>query len=167
MTYLTNSNYCNSGTVKLGCGSFFQTVAAISITSVSATVSALSSFIILVVIARSQIRLGSAYHRIIAGMAFFDLVGSLAMMLTTIPMPPDTIYPFQGAVYGNVGTCEAQGFFFVFGYSGSFFMNCSLNLFYVSLIHFRMADWKIRRLLEPCAHIFSWGFAIGTSVSAM
>jgi len=159
----SSNDYCGEGDGR-GCNTFFQTTTAIGITSAAATTSAVSSLVILVIIGRSQIQLRSVYHRIIASMAFFDLIGSMAMALTTVPMPRDTIYPYHASMYGNVQSCEAQGFFFVFGCSGSFLINCGLHIFYVSIIQFRTSDCRIRFVLEPCIHVVTWVFAIVTSV---
>jgi len=163
------TNYCSDTSLNpVGCNSFFLTNTALITVTTSATVSVLSSLTILYVVYRSERQFRSVYHRIITGIAFFDLISSLAIALTTIPMPKDVIYPFEGQrVYGTVETCEAQGFMITFGFLGSLCMSCGLSIFYASIIHFRMKDRKLRRCLEPTIHGFAWFTSLTVAVSIL
>jgi hypothetical protein len=51
------------------------------------SLSAVSSALIIYVILRSEARLSSIYHRIMFGMSLADICGSIAMALTSLPMP--------------------------------------------------------------------------------
>jgi hypothetical protein len=159
-------NYCEDDIPKEGCGSFFLTNTASFITTASASISALSSLTIVYVVLRSPMKLRSVYHRIMTSMATYDFFSSLALSLTTIPMPTDVIYPYQGRrIYGTVATCEAQSFFIMFGIVGSLFMALGLSAFYVAIIQFRIKDRLLRRYLEPAIHCVAFAFAAGISVS--
>lgn len=148
-----------------GCDSFFVTSTASFTTTASASISAVSSLTILYIVLRSSMRFGSAYHRIMTSIAIFDFISSLALSLTTIPIPTDVIYPYQGnRVYGTVATCDAQAFAIMFGCVGSFFMTLGLFVFYVAIIQFRIKDTKLRKCLEPSIHIIAFAFAAGFSV---
>ena len=161
---MSSENYCDVH--REGCGSFFRTNAASVIATSSASVSAVSSLSILYVIFISEMRFKSVYHRLMTSLATFDFISSLAIALTTVPMPRDVIYPYEGGrVYGTVATCEAQGFASIFGGVGSFFISLGLSVFYVSIIQFRIKDRPLKRYLEPCIHIFALASAIGFAVS--
>lgn len=161
------TGYCDDNPRREGCDSFYLTLEASYIPTVSGSISAVSSLLILIIACRSLSHLGSVYHRIMVGMSFFDLISSLAIAFTTTAMPSNVIYPFEGRrVYGNTATCEAQGFFFIFGGVGVFLMISGLSIFYASLIQFRISDKNLRRYLEPAIHIFAWTGALGSSVSS-
>jgi hypothetical protein len=165
---MTFQTYCEGPPpLKEGCNSFFITNTASFTTTVSASISAVSSLTILYIVFRSPVRFGSVYHRIMTSIAIFDFISSLALSLTTIPIPTDVIYQYQGnRVYGTVATCDAQAFAIMFGCVGSFFMTLGLCVFYVAIIQFRIKDEKLRKYLEPSIHIIALAFAAGFSVSA-
>ena len=168
---LNYANFCDGTTYnpfdQVTCKSFFFTNVATITSTFTGTLSALSSLAILYAIVRSEQHFGSVYHRIMTSVAFFDFISSTAIALTTIPMPKDVLYPFQGRrVYGTVGTCETQGFAVVFGFLGSFFMFSGLMVYYVSVIQFKISDRKLKRYLEPSIQGFAWVFSLLTSVSS-
>ena len=91
--------------------SFYFTKTGIIIPMVTGTVSFLSSALIIFIIIRTvttSTHNWSAYYRIIFGLSIADCFTSLAIALTTIPMPKDVIYPFEMPSYGNILTCEVQ-----------------------------------------------------------
>jgi len=85
-----------------------------------------------------------------------DILGSVAMGLTTLPMPKDTGTDhddFGGTALGNTQTCEAQGFFFVFGVTTMFGYNAMLCVYYTCAIASKMKEEQIARGVEPWLHI--------------
>lgn len=108
---------------------FYFSKAAIVIPSITGSVSFLSSGIVIYVIARS--RVFSTYHRIMLGTSVADCIASLAIALTTLPMPRDVIYPFAGHALGNVKTCEVQGLSYLIGNCFVFCMTFLLDIFYL------------------------------------
>ena len=80
------------------------------------TLSAISSLTIIYLIVRSNNRLSTIYHRILFFMSVSDVISSIGMALTTIPMPTEMPqekelgFYWPGNRYGNEGTCSAQGF---------------------------------------------------------
>ena len=87
------------------------------------------SAIVISIILRSSTGIRSTcYHRIILSLSASDSLVSLAIALTTIPMPREVIYPFEMPSYGNVETCIVQGISYITGKAVMVIMNCSLCL---------------------------------------
>lgn len=127
---------------------FYFTTAAVVIPAVTGSVSFLSSGVIIYVIVRSRIY--STYHRIMLGTSIADCVASLAIALTTLPMPKDVIYPFATRSFGNTATCEAQGLAYTIGNTFLFYMSFLLNVFYLCTLTrwFRLKEERFQWLVE-------------------
>eukprot|EP01083_Nonionella_stella_P065491 171655_1 len=136
--------------------------AGCSITTISGTLSALSSILIMSIILRTQSKLSSTYHLIMFFMSFWDTIGSIAVALTTIPMPSDVgmVYDFEFKSYGTASTCEAQAI--ISGIARFLIMasNCALNLFYISTIRYHVAEEKFKWRALPII------FLVGCSIIA-
>eukprot|EP00554_Chaetoceros_debilis_P007341 CAMPEP_0194075918 /NCGR_PEP_ID=MMETSP0149-20130528/2802_1 /TAXON_ID=122233 /ORGANISM="Chaetoceros debilis, Strain MM31A-1" /LENGTH=545 /DNA_ID=CAMNT_0038756521 /DNA_START=111 /DNA_END=1748 /DNA_ORIENTATION=+ len=135
--------------------SFYLTKAGQIIPAVSGSISILSSLLIMYIICRSQRKFSSPYHQIMFFSSFWDIVASISMALTTIPMPQNIIYPFEGNSYGNVSTCEIQGFFYFLGASYLVCCNGVLNIFFVSTIRFGMREATVKKMLFPICFVAS------------
>ncbi len=132
----------------------------------SGGISTISSALIIFIIFQSRSKLSTIYHRIMIGMSFADILASLAMGLTTLPMPsslppefPD--YGYGGSKLGNTQTCTAQGFLFSFGTFTMFAYNLTLYFYNTCAIGFRMREATIVKYVEPFIHLipFSAGLA--------
>jgi hypothetical protein len=132
----------------------------------SGSISFFASGLIIYVIFRSPAKLSTVYHRIMFGMGIADMLTSLAMALTTIPMPRPNIsevvdsYGFEGSRYGNTGTCTAQGFFFMLGGLGTYLYNGTLCFYYACAIAFTMHESNIKKKVEPLLHLIPVGLGI-------
>ena len=89
------------------------------------------------------------------GLSSADIITSLAITLTTLPMPKDVIYPFSGPSYGTIGTCEAQGFMYIMGSSLAFCMMAALNIYYACTLSFNVREEVFRRYIEPVFYVIS------------
>ena len=124
----------------------------------SGGVSVLASSTVIYLIFKSRTKLHTIYHRIMLGMSSVDILGSLAMGLSTLPMPRGSSaelgydYDWAGTRLGNVHTCNAQGFFFCFGTIAMFIYTGSLCLYYTLAIAFRMREERIAKYAEPFLH---------------
>jgi hypothetical protein len=126
----------------------------------SGSLSAISSALIIYVILRSQTRLSSIYHRIMFGMSLADVLSSIAVALTTLPMPSympkeeELQYRWTGGTprLGNTYTCNAQGFFQTFGVLTTFHYNSMLCVYYACAIAFAMKEQTIKKYVEPFIH---------------
>ena len=133
---------------------FYYSDSAMAIATSSASLSAISSATVVVVICRSQVKLSSVYNRIIFATSVCDLIGSISIAFTTLLMPVDQIYPFNHA-HGTVSTCEAQGFLITFFSGCCLLYSGGLSLFHLCLINLKMSDKMIRNILEPAIHVLS------------
>ena len=125
----------------------------------SGGLSALSSLLIIHVILRSRTRLTTIYHRIMMGLSVADILGSVSMALTSLPMPAqlpneqDFGYYWAGTRLGNTHTCNAQGLFALFGIVTMFSYNVSLCVYYACAIAIAMKEETIIRKIEPFLHV--------------
>lgn len=139
---------------RLDIRTVFTSWTGIVITVISALVSILASTLVILLICISQKKLArSVYHRILFGMSVADIIQSLGMALTTLPMPTDMMYTgFQGLVIGNQFTCKAQGFFIGFAAVCGMMYNAMLAIYYLCSIQYSMTDDDFCRCLEPTLH---------------
>ena len=134
---------------------FNFTKPAIIIPTVSGSISFLSSVLIIYVILKSpKLVFSTPYHRIMFGMSIGDCIISLAMALTTIPMPKDVIYPFAQSSYGNIATCNAQAYAQIGGSGAAFGMSVVLYIYYGCSLVFHMKDVTFRKWIETPMVIF-------------
>ena len=143
---------------------FYYSDIAIAIAASSASLSTISSVIIVTTICRSQVRFSSVYNRIILGMSLFDIIGSVSVALTTVPMPVDQMYPFSHT-YGTVSTCAAQGFLITLACGVTLLYSAGLGFFHLCLINFKVNDESIRKFVEPTIHVISLTIPISFCVS--
>jgi hypothetical protein len=133
--------------------SFNFTKAGFIIPTITGSMSCLSSLTIIAFILRSKSN--TIYHRIMFGLSFADIIASLAIALTTLPMPKDVIYPFSGPSYGTIETCEAQGFMYIIGSCLAFCMMAALNVYYACTLSFNVREEVFRRCIEPVIYVIS------------
>ncbi len=104
----------------------------------------------------------------------WDVLSSIAMALTTLPMPKDILldaddwkpgyvfeeepkihptggvhYNFNGIILGNTGTCSAQGFAIMTGQFFALVSNVCLSVYYLCSIRFKMTDQTMQKKLLP------------------
>lgn len=123
--------------------------------------SAVSSSILIYLILHSDAKLNTIYHRIMFAMSLFDILGSIAMGLSTVPMPKDLYYDaywyldeWVGTRLGNTETCKAQGFSFMLGTWAMYAYNSSLCMYYACTLCFKMKERNIVKFVEPVLHLF-------------
>ncbi len=138
---------------------------------ISGGLSTISSSLIIYMILRSETKISTIYHRLMFGMSCADILSSLAMGLSTLPMPREgELRPgvrecnWSGTRLGNVDTCTAQGFFFVFGLVCMFSYNTSLCTYYTVAIAFQMTEKKIKKYVEPFLHIVPLTVALSVAL---
>lgn len=132
---------------------FASTLAGVVIPSVTGSLSFLSSFFIMITIFRSK--QNTQYHRILFCLSFWDSLVSFCIALSTIPMPKDVVYDYQGPSYGSTGTCELQAFLIFLGWGYVCNSNVLLNIYYLCTIRYNVSKERFRKIAEPIFVIFS------------
>ncbi|KAL9188985.1 hypothetical protein ACHAXT_011475 [Thalassiosira profunda] len=116
---------------------------------VAAAFSLLGSSFIVAEVCRDRRKRSRVYHRIVAGMSLFDIVGSICYFLGRWPLPPDAEF-LPGGV-GNQQTCTAQAFF---GQAvvATVTYNTILAVQYLMIISFGISEKQIARKYEKFMH---------------
>lgn len=129
-------------------------------------ISALASLTIIYIISTSSKKYSSIYHRIMTALSIINLFVSIAMGLTTLPMPKNNeiidSYGLQGLKLGNFNTCTAQGFIVFFGMVASYSYLSSLCIYHTYTISYSIPGSNVIKVIEPLFHIFPLvlGFAL-------
>jgi len=137
---------------------------------VTGSISAIGSSLIITLIFRSDKKLSTIYHRIMFFMSCGDILSSVAMAMTTLPMPATRVCGSEGWNFidsirlGNIQTCEAQGFFIVFGTFTMYAYNGILCVYYACAIAFQMKENTIKKKVEPFLHLLCLTIALGNSL---
>ena len=134
---------------------FTAYIAGFIVPLVTGTLSAFSSALIIYIILRSQQKLSTTYHRIMALMSAFDIISSSFIALGTIMVPSDTIYEFAGPLLGTQATCKVQGWLIMFGLTGANALNACLSWYFVCRLVFRVNIHKMTRYVEPFMFIYT------------
>ena len=95
-----------------------------------------------------------------------DIITSLAIASTTLPMPKDVIYPFETPSYGTAASCNAQGIMYLFGNGFLFLVNGILHIYYLLRLRFGMNDLIFSTRVEPILCLLSLGISIGLTIGA-
>lgn len=91
----------------------------------------------------------TTYHRILLGIAIFDVLHTSWAGLSTLPVPASS-----GVVFGrgNTATCTAQGFFIQLSSAIPIYM-ASLNTYFMLKIRYNVPSDVIRKRYEPWFHL--------------
>lgn len=117
----------------------------------SGSTSFVASALLILHILRSHERLSSTYHRLVLGLSACDMVSSLFLALSSAMVPRELNYYIPHA-RGNALSCTVQGLFIITGFTVATFYNCSICLYYLSIIRYNKKDAYIRTNLEPWFH---------------
>jgi hypothetical protein len=115
------------------------------------SVSTIASTCLAVHILRSNHGLSTTYHRLMFGLCIADIMSSVGFVLGSTMVPKEMNYYIPSA-HGNTATCTAQGFLITIGVGVAAAYNCSICLYYLSIIRYNKKDEYIRNKLEPCFH---------------
>ena len=137
-----------------------MTTAGYVIPTVTGILSTISSLIILNIIRASPQKLFTTYHRIMALMCVFDIMASVCMALTTLPMPSDDVLRFAGHMIGNTVTCQVQGYIIMFGLIGGGSLYMCLSWYFVLKISLKWDLDTIKTKMEPLFYFVSIFMAI-------
>jgi hypothetical protein len=106
----------------------------------------------------------STRHRILCGMSVCDIFASLALFMTTWPIPQDALFGmFTLWNVGTTQTCSAQGFFVQLAI-GTALYNACLALYYLLVVRYGCQNEYIAKRVEPWMHFVAICFALMTGV---
>lgn len=132
---------------------------------ISSSLSIVSSLLIVIAIFRSQLKFTRIYNRIMLGISTMDIISSIPIPFTTLPIPiEDTTSKLPGAA-GNIFTCNIQGFVANFGYMGSLLYSGGLTLYYFCRIQCKTSDYDFRKVREKVIHVVCVLIPCGLNVS--
>lgn len=79
-------------------------------------------------------------------------------------MPRDVLFPFETPSYGSATTCSIQGFLAYVGGILVIFGNCTLSLYYLCNLRYKVKDKTMNNYLLPIMFTLAVVFAIGPGV---
>ena len=125
-----------------------------SIPHITATLSLLGSSLIIAIIWNDrQAKLKRVYHRLLLGMSIIDVVRSFNLALSSLVVPRDTPWVWNGR--GTVATCEMSGYINQFQVSIPLYTSF-LCLYYVLIMVFQVQESWVATRVEPFLHAISW-----------
>jgi hypothetical protein len=116
---------------------------------VAAPLSVIGSLLTLLTIYRSK-QHSSTYHRLVTGIATYDIMLSSSLSFGPFLLPAETGLP---GAKGTTATCAAQGFFTYLG-TLSFAYSAMLMWYYVAVIRYSVTEAFLAKWIEPWMHIF-------------
>ncbi len=122
------------------------------IAHISASISIISSLLIIVHVLRSHQGLSTTYHRLLIGLSIADIIFSFFDGVRSTMVPKDVEYFMPGAK-GDVDTCTTQGFFLHVSVGISVYYNCSICIYYFTIINYNKSDAYITKKLEHWLHV--------------
>ena len=139
---------------------FAMTTAGFIVPTITGILSTCCYVLILYAIYKSPHKLSTTYHRIMAMMSIFDILASVCIAFTTLPMPSDDIVRFAGPMLGNHLTCQIQGCILSFGLAGGGSLYMCLSWYFVCRMTLMMHSNTITKRIEPLFYLISFGIAI-------
>jgi hypothetical protein len=122
------------------------------------TISVLSSSVMVYMILRSDIKLGTPFRRLIFAMCIIDIIQSGLAILSTWPSPHDT--PGIWGALGNRTSCSITGFLFTYVSNVAQLYMCSLCVHYLYFVQYNIRQGTFRRKIEPFLHIIPNFFSL-------
>jgi len=114
---------------------------------ITGPISVISSMTIIVMILRSTKALSIPYHRILFGLSIADILASIGMSTGSLLAPKGS--PLLWKSFGNQSSCDVQGFIYILGSIAEPLYNCSLQLYYLCMIKYKIKNKDIQRKIEP------------------
>lgn len=139
---------------------FAMTTAGFIVPTITGLLSTCGSLLILYAIYKSPLQLSTTYHRIMATMSLFDVIASVCLALTTLPMPSDDSVRYAGPMIGNHVTCQIQGYTSIFGLAGGGLMYMCLSWYFVCRMTLMINPDTISKRIEPLFFMYSFGIAL-------
>ena len=127
---------------------------------VTAGISTLSSFLLVIFILESPSGLRSPYSRIIFGLSIADVLQSLGILVAPFAAPTDPEHIFGR---GSVKSCDAVGFFTVIGSLAVPFYTLQLTYYFLKRVKYKVLPKDFANGEEKWFHIFIWIYSIAVA----
>eukprot|EP00571_Detonula_confervacea_P004530 CAMPEP_0172327360 /NCGR_PEP_ID=MMETSP1058-20130122/59343_1 /TAXON_ID=83371 /ORGANISM="Detonula confervacea, Strain CCMP 353" /LENGTH=387 /DNA_ID=CAMNT_0013044389 /DNA_START=120 /DNA_END=1283 /DNA_ORIENTATION=+ len=114
----------------------------------------------MVSVLRDRTKWTKPYYRLLFAMCTFDAFSSLALGLSTWPIPKGSAGVY--APLGTVRTCEAQAFFIQANIASPLY-NFMLSLYFLLQVRYGMSEKQIGKRAEPVMHAITIVFGLGSS----
>mmetsp|Transcript_736 Transcript_736/g.1206 ORF Transcript_736/g.1206 Transcript_736/m.1206 type:complete len:586 (-) Transcript_736:240-1997(-) len=115
------------------------------VSRISCILSIIGTLLVLCDCLRHKRRRKNLYNQIVATMASFDLIYSVAGALGTIPMDANDLFASPGEM-GNATTCKIQGWALQWGGFTSLFLNCALATYFLQVIVYSAKLTRLRKM---------------------
>jgi hypothetical protein len=123
-----------------------------------------SSYILYDALVRSSNNGLSTYHRLMIGLSISDLLMSIGLFTSTLPMPSDT--PDVQFAVGNTQKCAAVGFLEQAGVAAVMY-NASLSTYYLLRIRYGWPTSKLVQAEKWALHSIPIVFGLGTMIASL
>ncbi len=133
----------------------------------AAFASIIGSSLILLMISKSKKKFADPYRRLIFGISFYDLLGSLTIFLKIFKTTPEQ--PNSWISLGNQASCNALGWIHFFGLNGALLYNVSLNVYYLCVVRYNMTARHYSKKVEPLLHFVPivWSIVVPSIILGM
>jgi len=119
-----------------------------------------SSTIVFMVLSDMKQKLSRPKNRFMLAMSFVDILQSVAMALSALPLPSES---GNYGARGNHATCAAQRFFIFLGLTMPLYI-CSLNFYYLLTIRYNFKRQQFSSKIEPSLHLVSLGIPLFSAI---
>jgi len=148
----------------------FETKVLQSVQLSTAGLSFIASFLIAFMILRQTDSFHSPYRRIIFGLSCADILSSFALITGPFSAPRDSVdirVTIGGGPFGNITTCNLNGFLFIIGSTAAPMYICSLCLYYFYKVIHNMSDRRFARKIEKGLHACIIIWSVGGAIVAL
>ena len=131
---------------------------------ITAGISTVASFLLVVFILVAPTGLQSPYSRIIFGLSLADVLQSLGVLVAPFAAPDDPLNIFGK---GNVQSCEAIGFFTVLGSLAVPWYTLHLTYYFLKRVKYKVKPRDFANGEEKWLHILIWTYSSAVAIYAL
>lgn len=131
---------------------------------ITAGISTVASFLLVVFICWSPTGLQSPYSRIIFGLSLADVLQSLGVLVAPFAAPDAPINIFG---MGNEQSCEAIGFFTILGSLAVPWYTLHLTYYFLKRVKYKVTPKDFAKKEEKWLHILIWTYSSAVAIYAL
>ena len=110
---------------------------------------------------RRNAMLKTMYNRIVLTISLMDIIGSLAVFMSTWPIPSDTLH--DEWIYGNIGnqtTCNIQGYFIQSAALSAGSATAILCLYFMLVVRYNWSERRLKKVEMGLRGVIVFNFII-------